>query len=131
MLKVITVEDSLIVAKRLQTLLEETDIVKFLGNATRISKAIEIIHHHNPDVVILDIYLEDDMPIANGINLLITLKEKYKHLKIIMLTNLVEDQYRNTCKAYGADYFFDKSKDMNKIPETLEAILDFGSDKVT
>lgn len=130
MLKVITVEDSLIVAKRLQKLLEEIDSVQFFGNATRIAIALELIERYHPDVVILDINLEEDMPTANGINLLITLKEKYKHLRVIMLTNLVEDQYRNTCKAYGADYFFDKSKDMNKIPETMEAIRESGSNKV-
>jgi DNA-binding NarL/FixJ family response regulator len=129
MVKVITVEDSVIVAKRLQSLLEELDNVKFLGNATRISKAMELMSMHNPDVVILDINLDEDMPVANGINLLITLKAKHVDLKVIMLTNLVEDQYRNTCKAFGADYFFDKSKDMKRIPETLHLIFESGTKK--
>lgn len=120
MLKVVTVEDSPIVAKRLQRLLEELDNVKFIGNATRISKALELIYRHNPNVAIIDINLETDLPVANGIDLLITLKAKYKHLRIIMLTNLAEDQYRNTCQAFGADYFLDKSKDMNRVPEILQ-----------
>ena len=119
MLKVVTVEDSLIVAKRLQNLLEEIESIEFLGNATRISSALELIARTKPEVVILDINLEEDMPMSNVINLLITLKEKYKDLHVIMLTNLVEDQYRNTCKAFGAEYFFDKSKDMSRIPEVL------------
>jgi DNA-binding NarL/FixJ family response regulator len=122
LLKVITVEDSLIVAKRLQVLLEELDNVRFLGNATRIAKALELVYRQNPDVVILDINLEADLPLANGINLLMLLKEKYKHIKVIMLTNLVGDQYRNTCRAFGADDFLDKSNDFMRIPDTLQRI---------
>jgi DNA-binding NarL/FixJ family response regulator len=123
LLKVVTVEDSLIVAKRLQGMLEEIDNVSFLGNATRIAKALELIYRQKPDVVILDINLEGDLPVANGINLLITLKAKYKNIKVIMLTNLVEDQYRNTCRAFGADHFLDKSNDFMRIPDTLAAYI--------
>jgi DNA-binding NarL/FixJ family response regulator len=67
------------------------------------------------------------MPKANGLNLLITLKQRYPKMKVIMLTNLAEPQYRNTCKAFGADYFFDKSVDFDRIDvaliETLNQLI--------
>jgi DNA-binding NarL/FixJ family response regulator len=131
-LKVVTVDDSLVIADRLQTMLAEMDNVSFLGNARNISAALNLISLQKPHVVILDIYLEDDMPNANGINLLMVLKKKYPDLKIIMLTNLSETQYRNTCIAFGADFFFDKTNEFEMIPETLrkiDAIVDTESKK--
>ena len=99
--------------------------VNFLGNARNTKTALQLVSCHLPDVVILDIYLEDDMPEVNGINLLITLRKKYTQMKIIMLTNLVEPQYRNTCIAFGADYFLDKSIDFDSVPMILNEIIPF------
>lgn len=122
-LKIITVDDSPVVVERLQSMLSEINNVEFLGNARNIYTALHLIHEKKPNVVILDIHLEEDMPKANGLNLLITLRKKYPKMKILMFTNLTEPQYRNTCIAFGADYFFDKSNDFDKISETLNQIL--------
>jgi DNA-binding NarL/FixJ family response regulator len=123
-LKVVTVEDSLAIAERLQIMFAEINYVSFLGNARNIATALNLIDLQKPHVVIMDIYLEDDMPKANGVNLLVILKKKYPDLKIIMLTNLSETQYRNTCVAFGADFFFDKTNEFDKIPGTLKALID-------
>lgn len=122
MLKIITVDDSAVVADRLQFMLQEVDRVEVLGNATNISEALHLIHQQEPNVVILDIHLKEDMLVANGVHLLIQLRRKYPHMKIIMLTNLSGPQYRSTCMAFGADYFFDKTNDFEKIPEALNEI---------
>jgi DNA-binding NarL/FixJ family response regulator len=126
-LKIVTVDDSLAIAERLKNMLAEMDNVNFLGNARNITSALNLISLQKPDVVVLDIYLEDDMPKSNGINLLIILKKKYPDLKIIMLTNLSETQYRNTCVAFGADFFFDKTNEFDMIPETLEKLISIRS----
>jgi DNA-binding NarL/FixJ family response regulator len=121
-LKIVTVDDSPVIAARLQALLSDMSKVKFMGNARNSSAAHQLVSNQKPDVVILDIHLEDDMPNANGINLLVSLRRKYPDLKIIMLTNLTGPQYQNTCMALGADYFLDKSNDFDKIYEVLEAL---------
>ena len=121
-LKIITVDDSLIIAERLQTMIGEMDHVQYAGNARNIPAALSLITQEEPHVVILDIHLEEDMPKANGMNLLNTLRERYKEMKIIMLTNLAGVQYRNTCLMMGANYFLDKSNDFEKIPVVLKEI---------
>jgi DNA-binding NarL/FixJ family response regulator len=118
-LKVVTVDDSPIVAERLQTILAQIDNIIFAGNANNITTALSLIDQEQPQVVILDINLEADLPDLNGINLLIMLRKKYKSMKIIMLTNLIHMQYRNTCLANGADYFLDKSNEFEKIVEIV------------
>jgi DNA-binding NarL/FixJ family response regulator len=122
-LKIVTVDDSPIVAERLQSMLSEVENVEFLGNARNIASALALIDQTKPDVVLLDIHLEEDMPDANGIDLLISLRKKYPIMKIMMLTNLTGFHYRNRCIAFGVDYFFDKSNDFDKIPGTLKEIM--------
>ncbi len=125
-LRVVTVDDSQIIAERVQAMLSDLDNVEFLGNASNISKALNLIKEQAPNVVILDIHLEDDLLKATGITLLIILRKKYPELKILILTNLAEEQYRQSCIDFGADYFFDKSDDFDKIPETLKKIQSNG-----
>jgi len=122
-LKIVTVDDSPIIAERVEAMLSDMNNVTFLGNASNISEALSLIKTHEPNVVILDIHLEDNLLKANGITLLIILRKKYPGLKIIILTNMAEDQYRHTCIDFGADYFFDKSDDFDKIPDTLRKIM--------
>lgn len=118
-LKVVTVENSLLVAERVQSMLNDLANVRFMGNARSVPEALRLISRKNPDVVILDIHLGEDHPNANGIHLLATLRRKYQRMKLIMLTNLTDPQYRSTCISLGADYFFDKSNDFDKVPEAL------------
>jgi DNA-binding NarL/FixJ family response regulator len=120
-LKIMTVDDSPIIVRRIAALLTDIENVKVLGNADRILSALDMIDREVPDVVILDIHLKEDKP-ANGIHLLVMLKEKYPQMKVIMLTNMSAPQYRSTCMSIGADYFFDKSNDFEKINDALQAI---------
>ena len=122
LLRIVTVDDSVIVAERLGSMLQEVGQVHYLGNVTSISAALDFIGEQHPDVTILDIHLKDDMLVANGVHLLIQLRRKYPTMKLIMLTNLSGTQYRSTCMTLGADYFFDKTNDFEKIPETLKQI---------
>jgi PAS domain S-box-containing protein len=121
-LKIMTVDDSPVIAERLQFMLSEIDSVEFLGNALNISSALELIDQRAPNVVILDIHLKDDLLVANGVHLLIQLRRRYPEMKIIMLTNLSVPQYKSTCMAFGADYFFDKTIDFEKIPDVVRGI---------
>jgi DNA-binding NarL/FixJ family response regulator len=120
-LKIVTVDDSPLIAERLKDLLGEIREVELLGNAENIPAALEFIESKKPHVVFLDINLANDKP-RNGIDLLNTLRKTYPVMKIIMLTNASGKRYRDICKSFGADYFFDKSEDFDKIPDTLASI---------
>ena len=117
-----TVDDSPVIAERLQFMLSEIDSIEFLGNALNVSTALQLIDQREPNIVILDIHLKEDLLVANGVHLLIQLRKKYPDMKIIMLTNVAVPQYRNTCLAFGADYFFDKTIDFEKIPDVVKKI---------
>ena len=121
-LKIITFECSAIVAERMQHILSEITFVTFLGNVTTIPNALLAIDNQKPDAIILDIYLDETASDENRMNLIITLREKYPELQIIIFTNLTELHYRITCIANGANYFFDKSHDFKRLTNVLNKI---------
>jgi DNA-binding NarL/FixJ family response regulator len=122
-LKVVTVEDSSIIVGRLKAMLSEVSGVEFLGNASSIPAAVELIKITRPDVAILDINLHS-ADRKNGIDLVTMIRPFYTSMKIIMLTNLTDNRYRIMSRDAGADYFFDKSNDFDKIPDTLNQLID-------
>ena len=119
-LKVVIVDDSPVIAERVQALLSDLGNVAFMGVARNTASALLLMNDHQPHVVILDIHLEDDAPWINGMDLITTIRKTYPQVTIMMLTNLAGPQYRIKALALGADYFFDKSNDFHKIPETLK-----------
>jgi DNA-binding NarL/FixJ family response regulator len=121
-IKVVTVDDSPIITQRIKSILAEMNNIEFLGSASNAVSALNLIHKQIPNVVILDINLDEDNSQFNGIDLLIALRKRYPQMKIIMLTNLSAPQYRTRCIAFGANYFFDKSNDFYKLPEALDEI---------
>lgn len=115
-------EDSTSIAGRLKGLLTELTDHKCVGVAGTVAKALQLISLNMPDVVILDIHLQDEVPGITGIDLLRILQKDYPEVTVIMFTNYSEEQYRDRCEKLGAKYFFDKSVDFEKIPATLNEI---------
>ncbi len=122
-LKIATVEDSPIVAQRLKNMLSDIRDIEFAGNATNIADAQRLVRDENPGVVILDIHLKENAPHNSGMDLLSDLREGYPGIVLIMLTNLSTPQYRSKCLKLGANYFFDKTNDFDKIPEVLSGLM--------
>ncbi|MDP3557557.1 MAG: response regulator [Bacteroidota bacterium] len=119
-LKVITVDDSPLIADRTESIVREIEGLKFLGNAFNISCAKSLISVSKPDVVILDINLNDDKKNETGIDLLIYLRQNFSQIKTIIFTNHNEAHYRSICIEKGANHFFDKSSEAHKITEVLK-----------
>ena len=115
------VEDSAMIVKRMSDLLNDIGGVTFVGNAQSISATLEILAKESPDAMILDINLGSSFEM-NGIQLLHLIRKLYPILKVIMFTNLSNLHYRRQCFEAGADYFFDKSIDFDKLPEILAEI---------
>ena len=121
-LKIVMVDDSPIITQRMKSMLADMTNIEVGGSATSAAGALSLIHRIRPDVAVLDIHLENQESRFNGIDLLIALRKQYPDMKIIMLTNLIHEQYRSRCFAFGADYFFDKTNEFFRIPEALEEI---------
>ncbi len=118
-LKVLIVEDSPVVAGRIKSMLSELTNMTIVGEAENSKEALIITEVMSPDVVLLDISIQG----KSGIHVLKEIKKDHVNTKVIMLTIYAESYYRNVCAELGADYFFDKSTEFEKVPEALLSIL--------
>ena len=118
-MKVFIVEDSLILRQRLVDMLSELSEIEIIGEAGDKTEAIDSIRRLKPDVVILDIRL----PKGNGIEVLQNIKKGKVPPTVIMLTNYPYPQYRKKCLEAGAEFFFDKSSEFERIPQVLKQLI--------
>jgi DNA-binding NarL/FixJ family response regulator len=119
-MRVLIVDDSKIVRERVVELLSELqDGIDVVGQAGEVTEAIGAVHRLKPDAVILDI----GMPGGSGVDVLQAIKQVGLSPVIMMLTNLAHPQYRKRCMDIGADFFYDKSKEFCKVPETFRRLL--------
>lgn len=117
-MKIFIVDDSKIVQEGLKKMIEGLETVEIAGTAENAQDALHHITETKPDAVILDIRL----PGQSGIEVLRGIREKKLPVKVIMLTNYPYPQYRKKCEELGADYFFDKVTEVEKVRETLIAM---------
>ena len=122
-LRIAIVEDSEIIVSRLKQMFSSISNVELAGEAKSVRTAFQLVSNEQPDVVVLDIQLQDAVPSMNGITLLAMVKLNFPHIKVIMLTNSSEEVYKNRCVALGVNYFFDKSIEFEKVPEAISEII--------
>jgi DNA-binding NarL/FixJ family response regulator len=117
-IKTVIVDDNTFLIKAIQEKLSFFDSIQIKFTALDGSDLItKLSNNHNIDVILMDI----DMPILNGIEATEIVKNKYPHIKIIMLTVFDNDEnIFNAIKA-GADGYLLKEVE----PKTLyEGIID-------
>ncbi len=115
MSRVLIVDDSLIVRKRLQEELEQLEKVESVRGIGDPLEALRVIARDKPDIVVLDV----NMPRMSGVELLDRLSGRTGRPVVIMFTHQPQAQNREECLRRGADYFFDKSADLGELIETV------------
>ena len=118
MLKVFLADDSQLVRDRLKEVFAEKGSIDVIGESANAVDAMQAIRRLSPDVAILDIR----MPGGGGMPVLKDIKTREHSQVVIVLTSYPYPQYRQTFMAAGADYFFDKSTEFEKVIEVLRAL---------
>jgi DNA-binding NarL/FixJ family response regulator len=119
MMRLFIADDSEILRARLIDMLSEIEGIEIIGPAQESLDAIESIQELNPHVVILDIR----MPRINGIKVLEAIKRDDESPTVIIFTNYPYPQYRERCIDSGADFFFDKSTEFEKLIDTVKYLV--------
>ena len=114
-MKVFIVEDSAVMAERILEKVLSIKGVDVVGISDNEEDAFINIKSSYPDFLIIDIKLKS----GDGINLLKRVKEKIPGTIIAILTSYFMPEFIDKCMAIGADYFFDKAKDFDKIENVL------------
>ena len=114
-MKVFLVDDALIIRQRLAKMLATLKDVHLIGEAAEADEAIQAIRQLHPDVVILDLQLSR----GTGFDVLAGIKKDKTAPVVILLTNFPYPEFRQKGLEAGADFFFDKSTEFQKIPNVF------------
>ena len=108
---VLIIDNSPLWAERFISLLQALDQVENVLVANSYTEALNVLEL-KPHFVFLDIHL----PGKSGIEILKFIKKNYPEMTTCVISNEVNRTVIELCKALGADEFFDKSNDFNRVP---------------
>ena len=109
--RILLIEDSAVLTRRLIDLLSEPGRVEVAAQATTQSEAVSRLQQSAFDVLVVDIELAE----GNGVAVIRAARQMYPpdaQPLIVVLTNYASDFVRDHCFAAGADYFLDKMRDI-------------------
>lgn len=111
-------DDSIVLRERVLEMLRDIPGVEVLGCAEDGLHAIDCIRELHPDAVILDIQL----PRGTGLDILKNIRPAGGAPLMIIFTNFSYPQYRKRALESGAQYFFDKTTEFEKLRELFEQL---------
>jgi DNA-binding NarL/FixJ family response regulator len=114
---VYVVEDAPLVRERLIEMLDATPGTQVVGAAARADQAIRGILEERPDVVLLDLRLAQ----GSGLDVLRAVHDIAPEITFYMLTNFASEPYRQLAARLGAQDFFDKSSEFERVRDIIAA----------
>lgn len=110
------VDDSELIQASLRGLLEGIQGIEAIHTAGTLAQALKSIRRDPPTLAILDLHLPD----GNAIPIITLLKKMAPGMQIAVLTNDASEFNRKKCLHGGVDWFFDKSKEFEKLLEVIQ-----------
>lgn len=117
LLRVLLIEDSPVLRGMLLEYLNAFPFVESVDWADTESTAIRLVSEGSYHVVICDLQLRQ----GNGINVLREMqKAGLSGIRIVYTNHAQVSMYRRQCTEAGADYFFDKSLELEQVFRVIE-----------
>jgi len=118
MKNIFLVDDSPHLVENLCRLIKSIPGLVCSGSVGSVVKAVDVIIYNRPDIIILDISLEDGC----GIDIIQSIKKELPGCVIIMFTNHNNEVFQKKSISLGANYFLDKTKDIERLIDVLKIL---------
>lgn len=118
-MKVLVIEDSYMIRERMRDLLKSIACVELVGEPDKKEEVERSICILQPDVVILG-----TSSVMDSLDMLLRIKMQPLSIKVIVMTNKIHSQYRKKCMDSGADYFLDKTRDIELLSSLLSGLAE-------
>jgi DNA-binding NarL/FixJ family response regulator len=118
-MRVLLADDSVLILEWLQDTLGVNKQVEIVGSFKNGIDTLKALKTLKPDLAIVDF----KMPGLNGLEVLKEIRKENKILKFIILTYYSLDNYRQVAMQAGADYFFSKVDDFEKVSIVVEEMV--------
>jgi DNA-binding NarL/FixJ family response regulator len=119
-IRVIIADDSILILERLKEMLSNYRQIEIVGSFNNGIETLESLRKLKPDLAIVDI----KMPGLTGLQVLTEIRKEDKILKFMILTFYSNDYHRQMAIKAGADYFFSKADDFEKILPLITELLE-------
>jgi two-component system chemotaxis response regulator CheB len=121
-IRVLTVDDSVVIRRMLSNILSEDADIEVVGYATNGRLALAKIPQVNPDLITLDI----EMPELDGLETLTELRKIYPKLPVIMFSTLTERGAEATIEALsrGATDYVAKPANVGSVAAGMQSVKD-------
>lgn len=117
-MQVLIVDNSRLIIERLRLMLSETENIIGAYGAISFTEGTSFLHEIKLNVVLID----SGLPGSECIDLLKKVKEVNFNTRVIVLLNGEDDHLQLKYKSSGADFFFDKYHEFDKIPAAINSI---------
>ena len=119
-MKVLIVDSSALIVKRLEEMLLLTETTKTVYSADSYAAGLDVFGLIKPDVVLLGISSPDE----KSMKLLSSIKMFNNTIPVIILSLNMTDHLYEQYASMGADFFLDKYHEFQEIPALIKSIAD-------
>jgi len=116
MIRVLIVDDQMVVCEGLKVVLNEAPSIEVVGSATDGAEAVELFKELQPDLVLMDL----KMPVMNGIAATRALKECDPRTPVLVLTTYDDDEWVFDAIRAGADGYLLKDSHRDLLVAAIE-----------
>ncbi|WP_261130380.1 response regulator transcription factor [Bacillus sp. Marseille-Q3570] len=117
-IKVLLVDDHLMVLKGLRFFLGTQSEIDLVGEASNGEEAIRQVKAFHPDVVLMDL----TMPVMDGIEATKRIKDEHPNMKIIVLTSFSDQDHVVPALQAGADGYQLKDIEPDELVKSIKAV---------
>jgi two-component system, NarL family, response regulator DevR len=122
-IRVMIVDDHEVVRRGLRAMLEAAGDVVVAGEAARVQEAVEVAESVRPDVVVMDVRLED----GSGIEATREIRAARPDTKVVMLTSFADDEALFSSIMAGASGYVLKQVRGGDLLQSIRTVAEGGS----
>lgn len=117
-MRALIVDTSTVIIQRLKDLVSEALNIEDIELSVSFPDALKKIKTNLPGIVLLDLA----SPVNASVRFLWEIKKENPQIAVIVLSDTPGKKIKEQCESAGADYFFDKYDEFEKIPGTIKEI---------
>ena len=121
-MNIMIVDDEQLIREGLSYLLDNFDDIDVVAQASNGEEALALCAYHAIDIVLMDMR----MPVMDGATATLKIKEKYPHIKILILTTFKDDESIKQSLNNGASGYLLKNSSAKLIHTSLNTVSSGG-----
>jgi DNA-binding NarL/FixJ family response regulator len=122
MIKVLVVDDHIVVRSGIEQVLATTDDMEIVGLAPDGQRAVEMVQALKPDVVLMDL----SMPVMDGVEATRRIRALAPDTKVVVLTSFSDQARITDAMAAGAEGYLLKHAEPAQIMDAIRSVLSGG-----